>query len=184
MPTSKERRALLNEQMMQKIESGENCFSCVGHCCTYEHNSMRVTPLEAMDIIDYLTRNNRIDNELVQQLEECVNEYRLDKEILIGKNQELRRYYTCPFYKKDKLGCTIGKHNKPYGCLAFNPNAKGVSTPGHCSSDMSILEKNADKFKHFEAAENTKIKSQHNIYWDKKDIPSALLYLIKSLKLL
>lgn len=182
--SAKQRREMLNKHMAQKIEQQLDCFSCVGHCCTYEHNSMRVTPIEAMDILDYLATNKRIDQKLIEELESCVKDFRLDKEILIGKNQELRRYYTCPFYKKEKLGCTIGKHNKPYGCLAFNPNEEKVTRPGHCGSDQSILESNALKFSEYEKAENEKLKAQHKIYWDKKDIPSALLYLIKTLKLL
>lgn len=167
--------------MSEAIESGKNCFNCIGHCCTFEHNSMRVTPIEALDAFTYLEQNNRINKELVKDLEDCIKQYRLDKEILIGKGQELRRYYTCPFYKKDKLGCTIGKHHKPYGCLAFNPLENNVTTPGHCKSDQDILEQNAEQFKAEEKNLNTQLKEKYQIYWDKKDLPSAVLFLIKKL---
>jgi len=182
--TSAERRKLLNENMSQKIAQGHDCFSCVGHCCTFEHNSMRVTPLEAKDIVDYLVMNNRLNPELIKELEECIQTNRLDKELLTSRSQELRRYYTCPFYKKDKLGCTIGKHHKPYGCLAFNPLDKNVTKSGHCISDLEVLEKNDLKFKIEEKKLNEQLKSELNIYWDKKDIPSAVTYLIKQLKLM
>ena len=135
-------------------------------------------------IIDYLSTNRRIGQDLIDELQVCIKEFRLDKEILIGKNQELRRYYTCPFYKKESLGCTIGKHHKPYGCLAFNPESKKVSEPGFCKSDMELLEKNAKTFLEFESIENAKLKDHHQIYWDKKDIPSALLFMLERLKLL
>ena len=178
-----DRRELLNKNMADKIKDGFDCFSCVGHCCTYEHNSMRVTPLEAKDIVDYLVLNNRINQDLIDDLKESIRSNRLDKEVLVGKNQELRRYYTCPFYKKDKLGCTIGKHHKPYGCLAFNPHEKKVSVSGHCTSNVDVLEKNHHKFSTEEEIMNENLMKEWNIYWNKKDIPSAVLFLINKLSL-
>lgn len=167
--------------MSKTIQSGKDCFSCVGHCCTFEHNSMRVTPLEALDTVEYLASNDRINKELIQELEGCIKRYRLDKEVLTGRGQELRRYYTCPFYKKEKLGCTIGKHHKPYGCLAFNPLKKEVTVSGHCVSDQKVLLENAERFTQSESELNEKLKSEFQLYWDKKDLPSAVLYLIKRL---
>jgi Fe-S-cluster containining protein len=175
------RRKILNQQMQKLISSGKDCFSCVGHCCTFEHNSMRVSPLEAMDVVNYLDKNNRINESLVKELEDCIRQFRLDKELFVRRDQELRRYYTCPFYKKDKLGCTIGKHHKPYGCLAFNPREEEVSVAGHCHSYSEVLEQRDDLYNAKEKQLNLKLKTDYQIYWDKKDLPSAVLYLIKRL---
>ncbi len=177
----KKRRSIINEAMSEKIDSGYDCHSCVGHCCTFEHNSMQVTPLQALDTYEYLKEKNLINKDLKQKLNDCIKHFRLDKEVISSLNKQFRRYYTCPFYSGDKLGCTIDRESKPYGCLAFNPSQMNVSQAGSCSSQTSILENQSVKFSVAEKQMNTEIKKELDLYWDKMNFPSALMYLIEKL---
>lgn len=174
------RRETINSAMTDDINSGRDCASCVGHCCTFEHNSMQVTPLEALDAFQYLKEKGRVNEELVESLEECVKNFRLDKEMITQGPNTLRRYYTCPFYKREALGCSLDRDSKPYGCLAFNPKEKNVSEPGHCKSELSVLEAQNIKFGKTQDDLNRFLTSELNIYWKKMNLPNALLYLIKS----
>ena len=177
---SHERRREAILVKMKKLNSdGFNCYSCVGHCCNSYHNSMMITPLEALDIYFYLEENNRINNELINQLNECIKNYRLDVDVYLGRKGNFRRYYTCPFYAKGTLGCSLSKKYKPYGCLAFNPTKKNVSTEGHCRSDRAVLLE-ADELISKENL-NEKLSLELNISWDKKSIPCALLWMIEKL---
>jgi Fe-S-cluster containining protein len=170
-------RDILNSKMHEINKSGKDCASCVGHCCTYQANSMQITPLETQDLYDYLQRKERINDKLIQSLKECVKEFRLDKEIFISKGKSLRRTYTCPFYKGESLGCSISIHSKPYGCLAFNPLEQKVSEFGKCSSDQALLEQ-----VNFPKQLNQKIKESYQFDWEKKPIPLALLELLDKVK--
>lgn len=156
-------------------------MSCIGHCCTFEHNSMQVSPLEALDAYQYLKEEGRLGQELEQSLEECVKSYRLDKEMITKGPNTLRRYYTCPFYKQEALGCTLDRDSKPYGCLAFNPLEKNVTEPGHCSSHQIELENQNQQYRDAENLANSFLATEFNIYWNKMNLPNALLYLIKTL---
>lgn len=175
------RRSIINAEMSRMISSGKDCSSCVGHCCTYEHNSMQVSPLEALDAYLYLKENNRINNDLVTRLEECVRHYRLDKEPMGMGSKSFRRYYTCPFYEAKALGCSLDRESKPYGCLAFNPMKENVSEPGFCRSQVHVLEQSEDVFGSEVSQVNDRLKEALGIYWQKTNLPSALLFLIKTL---
>lgn len=175
-----QRRLSINTAMTNDLNIGHGCSSCVGHCCTYEHNSMQVTPLEALDAYKFLLEVGRVDESLIARLEDCVTNYRLDKEVLTKSSKSLRRYYTCPFYKQEALGCSLDRDSKPYGCLAFNPSQPGVSEPGFCSSNQHILEKQSLEFDDHEERHNETLREELKIYWNKMNLPNALLYLIKS----
>ena len=91
---------------MQELESeGTDCSKCPGFCCTYYHNSMQVTPLEAIEILIDLIAQKRLNEELVNRLHENANNYRLNVEVTDGRGRVLRRNYTCPFFKDQNLGC-------------------------------------------------------------------------------
>lgn len=175
------RRANLNKEMDREISSGRNCASCVGHCCTFEHNSMQVSPLQALDTYEYLKEKSLITDELIHKMRTCIKHFRLDKEVAGGSKRELRRYYTCPFYSGELHGCGVDRDSKPYGCLAFNPKIKNVSEAGFCTSKVSPLEKQQEEFLAQETIMNQKIKEELNLYWDKLNFPSAIMNLIETL---
>lgn len=176
----KNRRKSINEAMSELIESGKDCRSCVGHCCTFEHNSMQVSPLEALDVYSHLLEAGRVTPELIEQLEENVSNFRLNIEPLAIGKKTLRRYYTCPFYQDHALGCSIDRDSKPYGCLAFNPTKEEVSQPGFCLSNSQVLSSQDQVFGESEQRDNNLLKAELGIYWDKMNLPNALSYLIKS----
>jgi hypothetical protein len=177
--SSTKRRSLVVENMNQLIGQEKDCFKCKGHCCTFEFNSMQVTPLESFDVYDYLLNKNMITPELISRLEDNIKHFRLDKDFLSLGKKSFRRYYTCPFYLEDKLGCSIGKNHKPYGCLAFNPKEMNVTTPGHCTSYTDSLELREEENRQDEDVLNESLKKTLSLYWDKKDISTSVLYLIK-----
>jgi Fe-S-cluster containining protein len=175
--SSTKRRIGVNKTMDEFVQSGKNCFSCQGFCCTVSYNSMQVTPIEALDAYDYLRANNRINDELIQRLDDCIKEYRLDNEIVLGGGRELRRQYTCPFFNAGPKGCSIEPESKPYGCLAFNPLSENVSVEGKCTSYIEVLqERESDNSD--EDAMNQVIKEKLSLYWEKKNFPVALKSLI------
>lgn len=177
----KSRRETINSAMSDLMAEGKDCNHCVGHCCTFEHNSMQVTPLEALDVYACLEEDGRITDELVEHLEENITHYRLDKDpASIGK-KSFRRYYTCPFYQDRALGCSLDRDSKPYGCLAFNPNSKLVSTPGYCTSNNDVLMLQNNTFGNKEELDNQFLRDKLGIYWNKMNLPNALLILIKKL---
>ena len=178
----RERRESINSAMSELIQQGKDCNSCVGHCCTFEHNSMQVSPLEALDVYVYLDEQARLSPELVSRLESFVDHFRLDKDLISQGSKNLRRYYTCPFYQEHSLGCSLDRDSKPYGCLAFNPESQNVSEVGFCSSNQSALEKQNLKFDKSEAKMNELLRSDFGIYWERMNLPNALLYLIKTFR--
>ncbi len=134
----KARREHLNQAMRDDAKSGFDCRSCVGTCCTFSSNSMKIDKLQAQDMKNWLVSQDRWNEELTQSLQNCIDEFRLDKDISFVK---VRRTYTCPFFNGDKLGCTIDPDYKPYGCLAFNPRESGVKAGGNCRSNLELLKK-------------------------------------------
>ena len=57
MQTDSRRKILINA--MTDFESqGVSCVGCSGTCCTYEANSMMVSPLEAVELHIYLSQNH------------------------------------------------------------------------------------------------------------------------------
>ena len=173
--TSRQRRSLLIEEMSSLDEKKLSCAKCVGNCCTFTSNSMRVTPLEAIEILQYLHEKMLINQELVQVLEENIKEFRLDKETLFG----IKKNYTCPFYLGSCQGCSLSRGSKPYGCLAFNATEENVLKGSTCSSNQLILEKRDNEYIHHEKKLNNYIKKTLTLTWDKESIPIALLEIIK-----
>lgn len=171
---SRKRRNILIEEMSNLDKIGKTCANCVGNCCTFTSNSMRITPLEAVEILIFLERENRINEELIVKLQECVNEFRLGASFDFG----IKKNYTCPFYLGSCQGCSISRAHKPYGCLAFNANEEGVQKGENCSSNQSLLERREENFP-AEKFINEFITKKLKLTWDKLPIPVALLEIIK-----
>jgi hypothetical protein len=179
---AEERRETLNESMKALNEEGKDCSKCSGICCTYAHNSMLITPLEAVELLVYLQRKNRVGEDLIISLSKSVQEYRLDKELDLGPGREFRRNYTCPFFNNGSLGCSISPKHKPYGCLGFNSTEVGVTEAGHCKVYPEVHEEREKHFIDKEDKINKELKEKLGLYWDKKNIPVALLELIELIK--
>ena len=182
LSSSVDRRDSLNTSMKKLNQEGKDCSKCSGMCCTYAHNSMLITPLEALEILEYLDRKSRLDKNLIVRLEKSVEEFRLDKELNVGPGKEFRRNYTCPFFNERALGCSISPKYKPYGCLGFNSTEPNVNTAGSCKVHVEAHEEREKSFLSSEKQANTKLAEKLNLYWSKKSIPIALLELIKSIK--
>ena len=170
----RQKRALLIEKMDQLEQTGFGCEKCQGGwCCTFEYNSMRVSPLEAIDIYLALVEENKWNDELIHHLQHTQTKYRLDKEIFLGRGNTLRRTYTCPFFTEKAQGCSLSRAHKPYGCLAFNAQKSEVTDAGFCGSDQVLLEKQVVANQDDQI--NQLLKTYLTLDFDKKDIPSALL---------
>ncbi len=176
------RRESLNKRMQALNEQGKDCSNCSGFCCTSAHNSMLITPLEALELYSYLNRKNRVTEELVDRLKQNISEFRLDKELLVGSGRVFRRNYTCPFYRHEGFGCSISPKHKPYGCLSFNSTASGVNSSGHCKVYGEVIEEREAIYKKKEDSANEYLKTKLGLYWDKKNISSALIELINLIK--
>ncbi len=155
--------------MNEAEASGISCHGCKGTCCTFEANSMMVTPLEAIELMGHLQTSGMKDDLLRAQFEETVRTYRLDHAPGNGKRSYLRKTYTCPFFGFKELGCPLPREVKPYGCLAFNTHHKDEKANEQCFSDKEILEKLVFDEK------NDLLKKKYNILWDKSPLPTALL---------
>lgn len=162
--------------MAQQESSGISCKGCVGTCCTYEANSMMVTPIEAFDLLEYLKSSGLLTQELKASLIETIKTYRLDREISTGKGSTLRRTYTCPFFTNSEFGCPLPRDVKPYGCLAFNSHHETEKTAEHCYSDVELLSSREESFKE-EAEMNEELRKKHMLYWEKLPMPVALIEL-------
>lgn len=149
--------------------SGLTCAGCTGTCCTFEANSMMVTPLEALELLQYLQKEKLNDKVLHLKLEETVRTYRLDHAPGNGKRSYLRKTYTCTFFGFKELGCPLPREVKPYGCLAFNTHHKDKKADENCYSDKELLEKIVFDQK------NEELKKKYGIIWDKSPLPTALL---------
>ena len=172
--TPYKRREILITQMDQQEAKGISCQGCSGTCCTYEANSMMVTPLEAFELLTYLKDNQLLDQDLKTKCQDTVTKYRLDNALGNGKRSLLRRTYTCPFFHHKELGCPLPREVKPYGCLAFNTHHTEIKTAEFCYSDTALLEQREKSFS-WETEKNEQIKKDHNLYWDKLPLPVALL---------
>ncbi len=148
---------------------GVSCMGCAGTCCTYEANSMMVTPLEAIELLQYLRENSLADEPLRARLLETVKTYRLDHAPGDGKRSYLRKTYTCTFFGFKELGCPLPREVKPYGCLAFNTHHKEKKADENCYSDKELLAKIDDE------QANAEVKAKFGILWDKSPLPTALL---------
>lgn len=168
------RRQLLNDRTKELESSGKSCMGCSGTCCTSEANSMMVTPVEAVELVDYLKNNNLFDDEFKIRLKNTVSKYRLDQSLSNGKRSFLRRTYTCPFFNHKELGCPLPREVKPFGCLAFNSHHEELKAGEHCYSEIEILEKREAAFTE-EKQLNDELKNRYSLYWDKTSLPLALL---------
>jgi len=177
MESAKARRKILLDFMSQLDGKKVNCLTCEGTCCTSLANSMRVTPLEALDILNYLHESNRHNDDLKEKLKKCISDYRLDVEISTSRGRPFRKTYTCPFFVPGPKGCSLPKEVNPYGCLGFNPQIQGVTSGGKCHLDEDIAGAREEKFRAIEGLENIKLKEKYNLDWDKLTIPQALLSL-------
>jgi hypothetical protein len=178
IPSPKERRNFLIHAMNALNDENINCYSCTGLCCTFESNSMQVTPQEALDVVLLLYKQNRINQELIDALKENIRKYRLDKEISTGKNSTFRRYYTCPFYQPGEKGCTLTKEDKPYGCLGYNAKKEGARNQNQCGSDFKLLE--AQDASNVDDSIAQKLQDELKLSWTKLPLPVALLDLLEN----
>jgi Fe-S-cluster containining protein len=174
---STERRAPLLGIMSDLMGRSINCFSCSGVCCTFEANSMLVTPLEAAELYQYLESEKRVGAELLSHLESTIKRYRLDVELQTHRNQFMRKTYTCPFYEEGPRGCAVSRTVKPYGCLGFNPTKEGCSGNGGCESYTDRLLERDEKWEIIEQEANLFIAESLSLSWKKIDICRALLNL-------
>jgi hypothetical protein len=160
---------------MNVLESqGMGCIGCPGTCCTFEANSMLITPLEANELFNYLKEENLLTNELKSKLQECIAQYRLEPKYIASKRSYLRKTYTCPFFNHHELGCPLPREIKPYGCLAFDSHHIELKASEHCYSETHILEKR--ELLHPEEKEmNLRLISGFNLQWEKSPIPNALI---------
>lgn len=169
----KQRRQLLIDRMEHLESQGMGCIGCKGTCCTYEANSMLVTPVEALDLYTYLKNENLLTDDLKLRLEENVKQYRLEPKFS-GKRTYLRKTYTCPFFGHEELGCPLPREFKPYGCLAFDSHHPHLKAGEHCYSEKEVLEEREKLFAE-ESKLNEEIKAEYRLPWDKAPIANALL---------
>jgi len=126
---------------------------------------MQISSRECDDIMEHLQVHNLITPDLISDLEKCIRDFRLDVPVPGNGLRDLkRRHYTCPFFKHAALGCSLPAEVKPYGCLAFNPQSKGITDGGNCRSDSALLEQ----------------VSSDMVDEEKLSIPIALMKRIKS----
>jgi Fe-S-cluster containining protein len=163
------RRQRLLDEMDRAEANGVSCKGCAGTCCTYEANSMMVTPWEALELLHYLQSHSLLTETLRAKLEETVRTYRLDHAPGNGKRSFLRKTYTCSFFGFQELGCPLPREVKPYGCLAFNTHHPEMKAGEHCYSDKALLEELDFEKK------NGELKEIYKIFWDKSPLPTALL---------
>jgi len=176
MNSAYRRRKIILDFMADLDGKQVNCSSCEGTCCTFQANSMQITPLEVIEILAYLRESNQMNDSLKDKLKSCVLEYRLDIEIPTSRGRAFRKTYTCPFFTEGPRGCSLPKEVNPYGCLGFNPKNKGAKG-GTCGLKEDLAEFREIKFATFENDENQRLKEKYKLCWDKLNIPQALLSL-------
>ena len=142
---------------------------------------MQTTILETVDLLLYLHKENRINDDLIQKLKDTIQQYRLDKVPHDGKKFLLRRNYSCPFYLGIAKGCSISRWSKPYGCLAFNPHVKHQIKGGDCSSNIDLLESRENLYNTEEVELNDKLQKEFNLSWKKYPLPFALLEVLEKI---
>lgn len=170
---TKERREIFDSFMSLEEARGVSCITCKGTCCTYTANSMQITPLEALDIINYLLDYEPLLEVVLEEIHSSIKEFRLDKIFFASMRTSMRRYYTCPFYREGYKGCKLTRSARPYGCLSFNPRLKGIKEGGECFSNWSLLEDafNSSQFEDL----NQKLKKELKLDWVKLPIPVAII---------
>lgn len=176
------RRSLLITAMADLEGKKVHCMNCSGTCCTFVANSMQITPLESLEILEGLNLSKEQADELIAKLKETILHYRLDQELSTGKKgiSTLRRTYTCPFFTPGPKGCSLSRSIKPYGCLAFNPKIEDDNGSA-CASDIPLLELRENENVSFETEANKKISEAYKLSWSKMDLPRALLYFLEKI---
>jgi hypothetical protein len=167
-------RDILIARMNELASQGLDCRGCQGNCCTYEANSMMVTPLEALDLKLYLLESGRLDEELKQRCLDAIQKFRLDHPQGNGRRSFIRRTYTCPFFNHRELGCPLPVEVKPFGCLAFNAHHAEIKAKEYCYSEIRILEEREILNPH-ENELNKKLREKFTLIWDKTPLPLALI---------
>lgn len=180
MPSSSRRRQVLLDEMKGLENKEVDCRFCPGKCCTFISNSMQVTPSEALDLMSFLKRENRWNEELKQKLLDCISEYRLDYHLDTGGGSGFRRTYTCPFFAGHSLGCTIEKDSNPYGCLGFNASESGEKDGRSCYSNQDILKAQENSLCGEEKDLNHEFEKLFPKFGKKLPIPNALLFLFET----
>lgn len=137
---------------------------------------MMVTPIEAIELHQYLKSAQLLNQELKTKCEETVSKYRLDQALGNGRRTLIRRTYTCPFFGHQELGCPLPREVKPYGCLAFNAHDQEKKGGEFCFSDVKLLEER-EKLMGTEDLLNQELKEKFKLHWDKLPLPLALLEL-------
>lgn len=173
--TQSERRSHLIKAMLQHESTGISCKGCAGTCCTYEANSMMITPLEALELYQYLKDHDLLTSELKDKLQQTIKTYRLDHTVSTGRGTFLRRTYTCPFFGHGELGCPLPRGVKPYGCLGFNTHHAEIKSPEYCYSDIKLLQEREALYQEQEDHQNKVIKEKFGLTWEKSTLPQALL---------
>lgn len=170
------RRDNIIKRMLELESQGKSCVGCAGTCCTYEANSMMVTPLEAVELLQHLKSSGQLDDEFKEKCRETVKRYRLDHPAGNGRRSFLRRTYTCPFFNHKELGCPLPREVKPYGCLAFNAHHPELKAGEHCYSETELLEER-EKANLAEVELNRELHKKFNLVWEKTPLPLGLLEL-------
>lgn len=176
------RRESLLEEMKELGRSNIDCLKCVGTCCTFEANSMQISPVEALDILFFLIKEGRLNEKILQRLKKSIRDYRLDQVVGDGKRNFNRKRYTCPFYSGNVLGCQVNSEFKPYGCLGFNPIRQRIKKGEGCRSYTSWLEKNELKNESIEKELAHYLEKKLNIKWQKLPIPVAVIKMAKAIE--
>jgi hypothetical protein len=171
---SPNRREILIDKMNDLESRGMGCLGCTGRCCTFESNSMMLTPIEAVELITYLKEKKHLNSDLLHNLQNTASKFRLESKPLKKQRSYLRKTYTCPFFTHAELGCPLPREIKPYGCLAFDSHHAELKASEHCYSEIDLLEKR--EALHPEENElNENLREKYNLYWEKSPIPLALL---------
>lgn len=168
------RRKILIERMEHLESQGMGCIGCKGNCCTFEANSMMVSPIEALDLYSYLNEQKLLTDELKARLEENIRQFRLEPKYSGARRSYLRKTYTCPFFGHQELGCPLPREFKPYGCLAFDSHHTELKASEHCYSEKEILEERENVFAD-EKKLNEEIRMKYKLLWEKAPIANALL---------
>jgi Fe-S-cluster containining protein len=183
IPDKITRRKLIIEEMAQLELSKIHCYNCDGHCCTKLSNSMKITPVETYELLQFLVKKFDIED-LKLKLLENIKEFRLDHEVYTGKkaSSSFRKTYTCPFYTPGSKGCSIEINSKPYGCLAFNPKLLN-DNGSQCGLNANIFKEREQNFENEEALANKFLINALKLDWEKLEIPRALISFIINLDL-
>ncbi len=172
---------MLVKDMRENEKKGNDCSTCEGTCCTFVANSMQITPIEALEILEDLECRELFNQEVLDSCNKTLVKYRLDQHSGTGR-KGIRKTYTCPFFMNQSLGCGISISKKPYGCLAFNPRRPGQTEGGECFSDQNLLENRERLFSSTEKELNSTLIRELNLDWRKVSIPEAVLSMYESLK--